>query len=91
MPHAGAEALARLNELVRQLRTIPQVREKGPGTFQLQGQPFVQFHDDDDGRLAADLRKPSGTGVDRFPVDDAPQRRKFVDEAKRRATKITDE
>lgn len=90
MAHAGLEALAKLQELIRQLRAVPQVREKQPGTFHLVGQPFVHFHDSD-GKLHADLRKLSGTGFDRYAVDTSPEQRKFIDEAKRRATKITDE
>jgi hypothetical protein len=90
MAHAGPEALATLQETIRQLRAIPQLREKTPGSFHLAGQPFVHFHDTD-GRLHADLRKLSGTGFDRYPVDTAPEQRKFVDEAKRRAGKIVDD
>ncbi len=90
MAHAGPEALARLQELIRQLRAIPQLREKQPGAFYLVGQAFVHFHDDG-GTLTADLKKATGTGFDRYPVDTSPDRRKFIDEAKRRAAKLTDE
>ena len=90
MAAAGPEALATPQELIRQLRAVPQVRERQPGAFQLVGQPFVQFHDID-GRLQADLRKLSGTGFDRYPVGTSPEQRKFIDEAKRRAAKICDE
>ena len=90
MTHAGPEALAKLQELIRQLRAVPQVREKSPGIFYLVGQAFVHFHDDK-GVLQADLKKASGTGFDRYGVTNAPEQRKFIDEAKRRATKITDD
>ncbi len=90
MANAGPEALAKLQEAIRQLRAIPQVREKAPGAFQLLGQLFVQFHDVD-GRLHAELRKASGSGFDRFAVDTSPDQRKLVDEAKRRATKLVDD
>jgi hypothetical protein len=90
MGRAGPEALAKLQEAIRQLRSIPQLREKQPGTFYLVGQAFVHFHDEG-GKLHADLKKLSGTGFDAYPVDTAPEQRKFVDEAKRRATKMTDE
>ncbi len=89
MAHAGPEALAKLQELMRQLRAIPQLREKQAGTFYLAGQAFVHFHEAA-GRLHADLKKASGTGFDRYPVDTAPEQRKFIDEAKRRAAKIVD-
>ncbi len=87
---AGPEALTKLQELIRQLRGIPQVREKSPGTFHLLGQAFVHCHETD-GKLHADLRKASGTGFDRYAVDTSPEQRKLIDEAKRRAAKITDE
>jgi hypothetical protein len=90
MANAGPEALAQLQELIRQMRAIPQVREKQPGTFHLLGQLFAQFRDDD-GKLTADLRKASGSGLDRLPIATSPDQRKFIDEAKRRATKIIDE
>lgn len=86
----GPEALARLQEVVRQLRAIPQVRERSPGVFTLLGQTYVQLHDAD-GKCTAELRKLSGSGTERYPLDSAPEQRKFVDEAKRRATKLTDE
>jgi len=84
------QVLIPVTETIRQLRAIPQLREKQPGTFHLVGQPFVQFHAVN-GKLCADLKRISGAGFDRFAVDTAPEQRKFVDEAKRRATKITDE
>ena len=90
MAHAGPEALANLQPLIRQLRTIQQVREKQPGIFYLVGQAFVHFHDDG-GKLLGDLKKASGTGFDRYRVDTPPDQRKFIDEAKRRAAKLTDE
>ena len=90
MAHAGPEALARAQELLRQLRSIAQVREKQAGIFHLVGQAFVHLHETD-GKLHADLKKLSGTGFDRFPVETAPEQRKLLDEAKRRATKMTDD
>ena len=79
-----------LQEVLRQMRAIPQVRERDKSTFVLLGQPFATF-DDAGGVLSVSLRKASGTGTDLFPLADASQRRKFVDEAKRRAAKIVDE
>lgn len=90
MPIAGPEALARLQETIRQLRGIPQVREQQPGRFDLLGQAYVRFHETE-GRVHAELRKPGGTGVERFAVDTPAEQRKLIDEAKRRAAKLTDE
>ena len=84
------DAVVRLTDVMRQLRAIPQVRERAPGTFVLVGQPFVQIDEAGD-VLVAQLRKLSGTGFDAFPVGEPPDRRRFVDEAKRRAAKITDD
>jgi hypothetical protein len=85
-----AEGLAKLVELVRQVRAIPQLREKQKGSYDLLGQRFIDLREDGE-TLYADLRKASGSGTERFPLDDSPQRRKFVDEAKRRATKLVDD
>jgi hypothetical protein len=84
------EGLAKLVELVRQVRAIPQLREKQKGSFDLLGQRFVDLREDGD-QLYADLRKAAGMGTERFPLDDSSQRRKFVDEAKRRATRLVDD
>jgi hypothetical protein len=86
----SAEGVKTLQELLRQIRAIPQLRERDASTFVLLGQPFATF-DDAGGGLSVALRKASGTGTDRFALDDASQRRKFVDEAKRRAAKLADE
>ena len=90
MAHAGPQALARLQASIRQLRAIAQVREKQPGIFYLGGQAFAHFHDDG-GTLFGDLKKATGIGFDRYPVDTPPDQRKFIDEARRRAVKLVDE
>ena len=90
MAHAGPEALATLQSLIRQMRAIPQVSEKQAGIFHLVGQAFAHFHEDA-GKLFGDLKKASGTGFDRHPVDTQPDQRKFIDEAKRRAAKLADD
>lgn len=86
----GDEGMAALQEVLRQMRAIPQVRERDKGTFTLLGQPFATFTEMD-GALSVALRKAAGTGTERFALDDPPQRRKFIDEAKRRAAKFVDE
>ena len=90
MAHAGPEALAKLQSMIHQLRAIPQVREKQAGIFYLVGQAFVHFHDEG-GKLFGDLKKASGMGFDRYPVDTPPDQRKFIDEARRRAAKLGDD
>ena len=90
MAHADNAALARLLPLLRQLRVVPGVREMGPGIFCLKGSAFIHFHDEA-GKLFADLKRASGGGFDRYPVDAPPGQRKLIDDAKRRAARHDEE
>ena len=67
MARADAAALKPL-PLLRQLREIKGVREKCAGIFHGRGDAFIHFHDED-GALFADLKKPGGSGFDRYPLD----------------------
>ena len=84
MAHADEAALQRLLPLLRQLRSIPGLREMKPGIFYVKGSAFIHFHDEA-GALVADLKRAGGSGFDRYPVDPPPGQRKLVDDAKRRA------
>jgi hypothetical protein len=84
MAHADEIALQKLLPLLRQLREIKTLREKSPGIFYLKGSAFIHFHAEA-GALVADLKKASGTGFDRYPVDTSTGQRKLVEDAKRRA------
>jgi hypothetical protein len=90
MAHADEAALQRLLPLLRQLREIKGLREMKPGIFYLRGSAFIHFHDEQ-GALIADLKKPGGSGFDRYPVDAAPGQRKLVDDAKRRVGKLDED
>jgi hypothetical protein len=90
MAHADATALAAIQPLLRQLREIKGVREMKPGTYYFRGAAFAHFHVED-GALLADLKKPGGSGFDRYPLDTAPRQRKFIDDARLRAGKLDDE
>ena len=83
------EVFEALRPLVRQLREIKGVAEARPGVLQLRGKPFVAIVAGGEG-LVAELVKPGGSGVDRLPVDSAPQQRRLVDEAKLRAKRLDD-
>ena len=86
MAHADEAALQRLLPLLRQLREIKGLREMKPGIFYLKGSAFLHFHDDA-GALVGDLKKTSGSGFDRYPVDAATGQRKLLDDAKRRVNR----
>ena len=90
MAHADEAALKRLLPLLRQLREIKGLREMKPGIFYLKGSAFLHFHDDA-GALVGDLKKTSGSGFDRYPVDTATGQRKLLEDAKRRVNRHDDE
>jgi len=90
MAHADEAALQTLLPLLRQLREIKPLREKSPGIFYVKGSAFLHFHDQA-GLLVANLKKHSGSGFDRYPVDTPPGQRKLVDDAKRRVGKFEDD
>ena len=90
MAHADAAALQKLLPLLRQLRELTGVREKSAGIYHCRGAAFVHFHDEQ-GALFADLKKPGGSGFDRYPVDTPVGQRKLLDDTKRRVDRGDDE
>ncbi len=90
MPRADADALARIAPVLRQLRDIKGVREERPGIFYARRDAFVHFHEDANG-LFADLKKPGGSGFDRYPLATPAQQRKLVEDAKLRAARLDEE
>ncbi len=90
MARADSEALKTLLPLLRQLREIKGVKEMQPGVFYARREAFVHFHDVA-GVLHADLKKPGGTGFDRFALATPAEQRKLVDEAKLRARRLDDD
>ena len=90
MAHATAADLQPLGTLLRQLRELPGVREKSTGIFYCRGAAFVHFHSEP-GALFADLKKPGGSGFDRYALTTPPDQRKFIDDAKRRAGRAGDD
>ena len=93
MAHADADADAdadALQALLRQLREIKGVREMKPGIYYLRGTAFAHFHQEN-GMRHADLKKPGGSGFDRFALDTPPGQRKFIDEARLRAKRLDEE
>ena len=91
MPRAGAETLGTLLPVLRQLREIRGVKETQPGTFYARRDAYIHFHEEEGGGAYADLKKPGGSGFDRFPLTTAAEQRRFVDEAKLRARRFDDD
>ena len=90
MARADDEALKKLLPLLRQLREIKGVQETQPGIFHARRDAFIHFLEEA-GVVFADLKKPGGSGFDRFPLDTPAQERKLVDEARLRARRLDDE
>lgn len=76
MKHAGAAALAELNSLLDEIRRLPGLQERKPGTFYRRGQAFLHFHEDPAG-LFADA-KLGGTTFERLSVQTADQRQELL-------------
>ncbi len=90
MAHADPGALEGILPLLRQLREIKGLKEVKPGIFYLRGAAFLHFHDEN-GSLSADLKKPGGSGFERYAITTPPQQRKLVDDTKRRAGRSDDD
>jgi hypothetical protein len=69
MRHADAADLARLEELLNQVRALGAFKEPRPGCFSLKGRAALHFHAHEE-RLYADLRL-TGAAFDRRPVGTA--------------------
>ena len=82
MKHAGAEALAELELVLREVRRLGGLTEKKTGIFYRKRDAFLHFHEDAAG-LFADL-KISGDYV-RFRVSTGAERKTFLAAAKKAA------
>jgi hypothetical protein len=79
MKHAGVAALDQLEPLLKRLRALDGMTERGRGVFYSRSKAFLRFHEDPAG-LFADLRDPAGADFDRFKVD-GPERQDALVEA----------
>ena len=52
MKHASASALEQLAPLIEQLRALPGLVERTPGTFYYRSSAFIHFHEDSAGLFA---------------------------------------
>lgn len=75
MRHATEHDLDRIEELLGELRGIPQLRERKRGYFSRGSHAFLHFHEDA-GDLYADVK--IGSAFERMTVTSADQRREFL-------------
>jgi hypothetical protein len=73
--HADAAALDRLEPMLDQLRSIPELKEVRRGVFYRRSKAFIHFHDDAAG-LYADVRL--GEDFERHRVETEDERRYVV-------------
>jgi hypothetical protein len=69
--HAGPKALDRIEALLKQLRSHPELKEKSRGCFYLGGRGFLHFHEHGIDELYADIGL--GDEFERFPAMTALQ------------------
>ena len=75
MKHATSQALDRLEPFLKQLRSIPLLREKTPGVFYRGSRAWLHFHVDGE-ELWADIRL--GADFERFAATRAADRAVFL-------------
>jgi hypothetical protein len=77
MKHAGPDALASLETLLKDLRALPALSERRPGVFYRGSKAFLHFHEDDAG-LFADFRFADGSDFERLRVSTAAERKRLL-------------
>jgi hypothetical protein len=75
--HADAAALDRLEAMLTQLRSMPELKEVRRGVFYRRSKAFIHFHDDPAG-LYADVRL--GPDFERHRVETDGERRRVIGE-----------
>jgi hypothetical protein len=83
MKHAGDDALAKLEPLLAELRTLSGLTEKGRGIFYRKSRAFLHFHEDAQG-LFADIRDAGGADFERIDVTAEAGRRQLIETTKSR-------
>jgi hypothetical protein len=84
MRHARDEDLDRLDDLLAELRTLPQLKEKKRGVFYLKSRSFLHFHEDPKGLFADIGGCPGGGDFERVEVTDAAGRARLMAMARQR-------
>ena len=75
MKHATNSALGAVSDLLDQIRTRHELKEKKLGVFYRKSKAFLHFHEDPAG-MFADLN--IGQQFERFPVNSPRERTKFL-------------
>jgi len=75
--HARPEDLHRVPDLLEGLRSVPQLRERTPGSFYLRSKGFLHLHVDGD-EVWADVKVP-GPAFERVPATTAEDQRALLD------------
>jgi hypothetical protein len=76
MKHAGSDALDRLEPLLKEVRSIPNIVERSRGVFYRRSKAFLHFHDDPSG-LHADMRRD--VEFERFRVETPEEQTRLLD------------
>ena len=77
MKHAGPEAIASLEPVLRHLRTLPGLVERKPGVFYRKSKAFLHFHEDAAG-MFADVKLSGDGDYTRLRVSTAAERKAFL-------------
>ena len=77
MKHAGPVTLERLKNLLDELRKIPTLVERRPGTFYRKSKAFLHFHEDPTG-VFADVRL-DGNEFERIAVNNSQEQMALLD------------
>ena len=76
MRHANAEDLDRMDALLAELRSLPQLRERKRGSFSRGSEAFLHFHEDA-GDLYVDVRL--GVAFQRMKVTSRDEQDRFLE------------
>jgi hypothetical protein len=82
--HARDEDLDRLEDLLAELRALPDLKEKKRGVFYLRSRAFLHFHEDPKGLFADIGGAAFGGPFERVDVTDAGGRARLMEIARER-------
>jgi hypothetical protein len=79
--HAGPETFDQLQDLLAELREIPELNERKTGVFYRRSRAFLHFHDDPTGPYA-DVRLADDSDFVRIRVKTAAEKKRLVREVR---------